>query len=184
MGVAGSFVGGGMGGAPVVPPLDCSGKGTALETGPHRTVESTSSSPTAIRKPSSILVERSTRIANAMNLRFMPKGEPYGRYRKFVNICVIRLPSSPICGSSVHGCCGNDGTRLANCNTTAVNNTISQNLPASFEVDWRAVVLNGSSWWNSGGALMLWSGGNQDGPAAALHEAATASIPSPTVRRL
>ena len=30
-GIAGSFVGGGMGGAPMQPPLNCGGKGTALE---------------------------------------------------------------------------------------------------------------------------------------------------------
>ena len=51
-----------------------------------------------------------------------------------------------------------------------MNNAISSNLPASFEVDWRAVVLNGSSWWNSGGTLMMWSGGNNDAGGAALHE--------------
>ena len=31
-------------------------------------------------------------------------------------------------------------------------------------------MLNNSEWWNSGGAWMLLSGGNVDGPGAALHE--------------
>jgi hypothetical protein len=106
-----------------------------------------------------------------MTKRFSdPIGQPYLRYRNFVNICVLRIPSTAICGSSKFGCCGDDSSRLANCNTSAVNTAISTNLPASFEVDWRAVVLNGSSWWNSGGTMMMWSGGNQDAGGAALHE--------------
>ena len=31
-------------------------------------------------------------------------------------------------------------------------------------------MLNGTSWWNTGAATMLWSGGNADAPGAALHE--------------
>jgi IgA Peptidase M64 len=31
-------------------------------------------------------------------------------------------------------------------------------------------MLNGNSWWNSGGTTMLFSGGNTDTPGAALHE--------------
>jgi hypothetical protein len=46
----------------------------------------------------------------------------------------------------------------------------SQNLPSNFMIDWRALVLNGSSWWNTGAQLMLWSGGNRDAAGAALHE--------------
>src|SRR4029077_11125236 len=109
-------------------------------------------------------------LQNTMTRRFSENAQPYLRYRNFINICVLRIPSTPICGSSKFGCCGDDQSSLANCNTTTVNNAIRDNLPASFEVDFRAVVLNGSSWWNSGGALMMWSGGNQDGPGAALHE--------------
>src|SRR4029078_3898387 len=63
-----------------------------------------------------------------------------------------------------------NSSALANCNTSAVNTAISQNLPASFEVDFRAVMLNGNSWWNSGGTTMMFSGGKTDGPGAALHE--------------
>jgi hypothetical protein len=112
-----------------------------------------------------------THVRNAMTKRFTEQiGQPYLRYRNFVNICVLQVPSSPICGSSVFGCCGSDSTRLASCNNTAVNNGINQYIPSTFMVDWKAVMLNGSSWWNSGGMLMYWSGGNRDAPGAALHE--------------
>jgi hypothetical protein len=43
-------------------------------------------------------------------------------------------------------------------------------LPKTLTIDWRAVMLNGNSWWNSGGTTMLYSGGNADAPGAALHE--------------
>ncbi len=98
-------------------------------------------------------------------------GQPYARYRNFVNICAIKVVSTgAICGSSALGCCGSDSSRLANCNATSASTAFSQNLPASFMMDWRAIMLNGSSWWNTGAALMLWSGGNKDAGAAALHE--------------
>jgi hypothetical protein len=106
----------------------------------------------------------------AMTKRFSAIGQPYLRYRNFINICVLRIPSSPICGSSEFGCCGDDSSRLANCNTGAVIAALNANLPDSFELDLRSVVLNGSSWWNSGGTMMMWSGGNKDAGGAALHE--------------
>jgi hypothetical protein len=172
-GVAGSFVGGGMGGAPVVSPLDCGGKGTALENhGPpanrlNYVIVADGYSQAELQANGTL----DQHLQAAMTKRFSePFGQPYLRYRKFVNICVLRIASSPICGSSAFGCCGDDDSRLANCNTQSVNSAISQNLPASFEVDWRAVVLNGSSWWNSGGTIMMWSGGNPDAGGAALHE--------------
>ncbi|HEX6271813.1 MAG TPA: hypothetical protein VFZ53_02180, partial [Polyangiaceae bacterium] len=65
---------------------------------------------------------------------------------------------------------GSDSSRLANCNNTAANNAITTNTPMGMEITWKAVMLNGSSWWNSGGTLMMWSGGNQDAGGAALHE--------------
>ena len=111
-------------------------------------------------------------INKAMAKRFsIPIGEPYSRYRKFVNICAVKLPSTAaICNGSPLGCCGDDTSRLADCNTTAVNQALTSNLPTSFVVDWKAVVLNGKSWWNTGSALMLWSGGHADAAGAALHE--------------
>jgi hypothetical protein len=97
-------------------------------------------------------------------------GQVYGRYRNFVNICGIKLVSNgAICGSSALGCCGSDSSRLATCTSSLVNAAFSA-LPASLSIDWRAVVLNGSSWWNTGSATMLWSGGGNDAAGAALHE--------------
>ncbi len=170
-GVAGSFVGGGSGGMPMVPPLDCGGKGAVIEN----------AGPPANRVNYAILgdgysaeeLETTflTHIQTYMTKRFSdPIGQPYLRYRKFVNICAIKIPSTPICGSSTFGCCGDDQSRLASCNQSAANMAFSQNLPATFEIDWRSLVLNGSSWWNTGATLMLWSGGNRDAAGAALHE--------------
>ena len=71
-------------------------------------------------------------------------GQPYGRYRNFVNICGIKIVSTgAICGSSALGCCGTDSSRLANCGYSQVNAAFSA-LPASLSIDWRAVMLNGS----------------------------------------
>ena len=163
---------GGAGGA-VVAALDCGAMGTALENhGPpanrlNYVIVADGYSQAELAANGTL----DRHLQAAMTKRFSePFGQPYLRYRNFINICVLRLPSTPICGSSVFGCCGNDTSRLANCNTTTVNNAIRTNLPASFEVDFRSVVLNGSSWWNSGGTIMMWSGGNADGPGGALHE--------------
>jgi hypothetical protein len=172
-GVAGSFVGGGTGGGPIAEALDCGDKGTALEAaGPpsnrvNYVIVADGYSEEELQ-PNGTLDQH---LEATLEERFgKPTGQPYLRYRKFVNICVLRIPSSPICGSSVFGCCGNDSSRLANCNNSAVRDAIEENLPASFEVDWNAVVLNGDSWWNSGGTLMMWSGGNDEAGGAALHE--------------
>ena len=60
-----------------------------------------------------------------MDRRFTDEiGQPYKRYRNFVNICALQVPSTPICGSSAFGCCGDDQSRLANCNDTKVNNAV------------------------------------------------------------
>ena len=170
-GSGGSAPTGGVGGSPVVPPLDCGGKGAVIEN--H--------GPPANRVNYVIVGDGYTEaelettylehIQTYMTKRFSdPIGQVYLRYRNFVNICAIKVPSTPICGDSTFGCCGNDSSRLASCNSQAVNMAIMQNLPATFEVDWRAAVLNGDSWWNTGASLMLWSGGNRDAAGAALHE--------------
>jgi hypothetical protein len=102
--------------------------------------------------------------------RFGPLGAPYARYRNFVNVCAIKIVSpGAICGSSALGCCGDDSSRLADCDRNAVNAAFNA-LPASLSIDWRAVVLNGSSWWNTGATTMFWSGGNSNAAKAALHE--------------
>jgi hypothetical protein len=172
-GVAGSFVGGGAAGMPSVEPLDCGEIGTALENnGPpanrmNYVIVGDGYSESELAEGGAL----DQHLEAMLEKRFSePVGQPYKRYRKFVNICVLRVPSGPICGASAFGCCGDDGSRLASCNNTAVNNAIRDNVPASFEVDLRAVVLNGDSWWNSGGTLMMWSGGNDDAGGAALHE--------------
>ena len=162
-------------GGTIVPttPLDCGAMGTALENhGPpanrlNYVIVGDGYSQAELAAGGTL----DKHLQAAMTKRFSdPIGQPYLRYRNFINICVLRIASTPICGSSKFGCCGNDSSRLANCDTSAVNSAISSNLPSSFEVDWRSVVLNGSSWWNSGGTVMMWSGGNADAPGAALHE--------------
>lgn len=112
-------------------------------------------------------------IARALDRRFNHEsGEPYGRYRKFVNICVMKVVSQSdgIGNGPTAFDGGNGGDRLARVNTQKVNAYLDANLPESFEVDWRAVVLNQDKWENTGSALMLWSGAHRDAPGAALHE--------------
>jgi hypothetical protein len=176
-GVAGSFVAGGMGGTPPVPALDCGGKGVVIENaGPpanrvNYAILGDGYTQEQLDAPATTAGSYQAHIQTYMTKRFSdPIGQPYLRYRKFVNICAIKVPSTPICGSSTYGCCGNDSSRLANCNQSAANTAITQSVPWGMEIDWRAVVLNGSSWWNTGATLMLWSGGNRDAAGAALHE--------------
>ncbi|MET0287024.1 MAG: M64 family metallopeptidase [Polyangiales bacterium] len=112
-------------------------------------------------------------IEEAMRKRFSPIGEPYGRYRKFVNICAIKLASknSPIgAGPTALGCTGDDESRLARCDSRATDEALAARLPDDFEIDWKAVVLNNDRWWNTGSVLMLWSGAHKDAAGAALHE--------------
>jgi hypothetical protein len=112
-------------------------------------------------------------IQRALDRRFNHEsGEPYGRYRKFVNICVMKVVSQTdgIGNGPTAFDGGNGGDRLARVNTQKVNAYLDQNLPENLEVDWRAVVLNQDRWENTGALLMLWSGANGDGPGAALHE--------------
>jgi hypothetical protein len=175
-GVGGSFVGGGSGGGPAIPELDCGGKGTAIEN----------AGPPANRvnyvivgdgySAAQLETTYMQHLQVAMAKRFSdPIGQVYLRYRKFVNICALKIPSNAgiSTGQSAFQCGeyrpGTD-SRLAECNSQLINAAISQNLPASFEVDWRACVLNGSSWWNTGSQLMLWSGGHNEAAGAALHE--------------
>jgi hypothetical protein len=77
----------------------------------------------------------------AMKKRFSDViGQPYGRYRKFVNIRALKTasPSGPIgSGTTAFDCTGDDMSRLAKCDTSKVNMAIASNLPASFEVDGR-----------------------------------------------
>lgn len=107
--------------------------------------------------------------------RFTPEREPYLRYRRFVNICALRVASAQSGigtepGDTAFDGWGNDESRLGYINDDKVYAAIGERLPAEIEVDWTAVVLNGDRWWNSGGRIMVWSGGNPDAPGAAMHE--------------
>jgi len=161
--------------APVIVPaaLDCGPDGWAVENaGPpeNRVNYVILADGYAANSVNTTLEEH---IQRALDRRFNHEsGEPYGRYRKFVNICVMKVVSqsdgigngpTPFDG-------GNGGDRLARVNAQKVNAYLDANLPETFEVDWRAVVLNQGLWENTGSALMLWSGANRDAPGAALHE--------------
>lgn len=173
-GSGGSFVpGGGSGGGAAVPPLDCGKEGWAVENhgNPKNRVNylilgdgyTAASVETTLKQ----------HIEAAFKRRFdHESGEPYGRYRNFVNVCVMKaISESDGIGkgpTAFDG--GNGGDRLAAVNETKVNAYIKANVPATFEVDWKAVVLNQNKWENTGSYLMLWSGGGDDAAGAALHE--------------
>lgn len=172
-GSGGSFVPGGSGGGPAVPPLDCGAEGWAVENhgNPKNRVNyvilgdgyTTTTVETTLK----------SHIEAANKRRFEHEsGEPYGRYRKFVNICVMKAisESDGIGNGPTAFDGGNGGDRLAAVDQTKVNAYIKAKVPASFEVDWKAVVLNQNRWENTGSYLMLWSGAGNDAPGAALHE--------------
>lgn len=173
-GSGGSFVpGGGSGGGPAVPPLDCGKEGWAVEN--HGNPKNRVNYVILGDGYTATTVETTLKahIEAANKRRFEHEsGEPYGRYRKFVNICVMKaISESDGIGSgptAFDG--GNGGDRLARVNETKVNAYIKANVPATFEVDWKAVVLNQNKWENTGSYLMLWSGAGENAPGAALHE--------------
>lgn len=110
-----------------------------------------------------------------LRVRFQPALEPYLRYRKFVNICALKVasPKSGIGtsrGDSAFGGYGNDESRLGYIEDAKVRAAIMRLLPSSIEVDWTAVVLNSNHWWNAGGRFMVWSGAHKDAGLAAQHE--------------
>jgi hypothetical protein len=158
----------------MVPPLDCGPIGVAI----------VDSGPTTNRVNYVILADGYTAttvnttlmtdIANAMTERFTPElGQPYLRYKNFVNICLLKTVSQTDGignGPTIFSCTGDDTSRLASCDTNAADQLLAANIPATFTVDWHAIVLNNTRWWNTGSSWMLWSGGNPDGPKAALHE--------------
>lgn len=116
-------------------------------------------------------------------------GEPYRRYRKFINVCGLKLASADACIDNPdenRDCdtlfdgrceppCSPSGTRLGVVNRNKVNAALAAELPDDVDADWVAVSLNADAngWWNSGGPVMVWNGGFQDRLSAAsvaLHE--------------
>jgi hypothetical protein len=164
---------GGSGGGPAVPPLDCGAEGWAVEN--HGNPKNRVNYVILGDGYTATTVETTLKshIEAALKRRFEHEsGEPYGRYRNFVNICVMKAISENdgIGNGPTAFDGGNGGDRLAAVNDTKVNAYIKAKVPATFEVDWKAVVLNQNKWENTGSYLMLWSGAGNDAPGAALHE--------------
>jgi IgA Peptidase M64 len=164
---------GGSAGGPAVPPLDCGKEGWAVEN--HGPPKNRLNYVILADGYTATTVETTLKahIETMLERRFEHEsGEPYGRYRKFVNICVMKAISQNdgIGNGPTAFDGGNGGDRLAAVNSTKVNDYIKANVPASFEVDWKAVVLNQDKWENTGSVLMLWSGAHADAAGAALHE--------------
>jgi hypothetical protein len=165
--------GGGSGGGPALPPLDCGTEGWAVEN--HGNPKNRVNYVILGDGYTATTVETTlkTHIEAAFKRRFEHEsGEPYGRYRNFVNICVMKAVSENdgIGNGPTAFDGGNGGDRLAKVNETKVNAYIKAKVPATFEVDWKAVVLNQNKWENTGAYLMLWSGEGDDAAGAALHE--------------
>jgi hypothetical protein len=181
-GSAGKGGTGGSGGGTPPPPLDCGALGYVVNN----------AGPPANRVNYVILADGYTtatlettmvqHLSNYMTRQWSQNAQPYLRYKKFINICALKLVSqangaldgTPNSGGNTALRCqehdpGMD-SRLAECDETAANAAIRANVPSSFQVDWHSIMLNNSEWWNSGGPWMLFSGGNADGPGAALHE--------------
>ncbi len=171
---AGSTTTGAAGGGTIeVEPLDCGPDGWAVENhGPpgnrvNYVILGDGYDATTID------TDLEAHIETYLDRRFNDEtGEPYGRYRNFVNICVMKVVSQTngIGNGPTAFDGGNGGDRLAAVNSSKVNAYLDQNAPQSLEIDWRAVVLNQDRWENTGAALMLWSGAHADSAGAALHE--------------
>ena len=180
-GAGGAPVVTGAGGSTVTPPgaLDCGPIGTALYN----------AGPPANRVNYVILADGytsttvnttlMTHMTAAMSGRFTPIiGEPYIRYKNFVNICLLKTVSQndvisqtgAANGSTIFNCFGDDQSRLGTCDTAAAQRALTANTPAGMTVDWHSIVMNNTRWWNTGSVWMLWSGGNADGPKGAMHE--------------
>jgi hypothetical protein len=115
---------------------------------------------------------------------FSEIGQPYLRYRKFINICALKVASNDPCvddddvagdecDSAFNGH-GDDASRLGGVDRNAVNSAITRLLP-NVDVDWRSVTINAGAdnWWNSGGSIMVWNGGFEPrnrSASVALHE--------------
>jgi IgA Peptidase M64 len=118
---------------------------------------------------------------------FTQLGEPYLRYRKFINVCGLKVASNEACiddqdtgqqCDSFFNTNGDDASRLARLGAAGqqlVDSTIAELLPADVDVDWIALTVNAGArnWWNSGGRFMLWNGSytpRGQSASVALHE--------------
>jgi hypothetical protein len=118
---------------------------------------------------------------------FTQLGEPYLRYRKFINVCGLKVASNEACiddqdtgqqCDSFFNTNGDDASRLARLGQAGqqlVDSTLSELLPEDVDVDWIALTVNAGArnWWNSGGRFMLWNGSYQprgQSASVALHE--------------
>jgi hypothetical protein len=118
-----------------------------------------------------------THVNGMLAALFNERNQPYLRYRRFLNICALKVASNQ---SGVDGDGrtrdtafdgrGDDVSRLGLVNGTKVRAAITRLLPATIDVDWRSVVLNADQWWHSGGPIMVWSGAVARGGDAAVHE--------------
>jgi hypothetical protein len=107
-----------------------------------------------------------------------PFGQPYLRYKNFVNICLLKTVSQTdgisqtgaSTNSTIFNCFGDDTSRLATCDTRTAQTQLTNNMPPGMTVSWHSIVLNNSRWWNTGSVWMLWSGSNKDGPKGGMHE--------------
>lgn len=115
---------------------------------------------------------------------FGEMGEPYRRYKRYINVCALRVASKDgcvddrdtgqMCDTAFNGY-GDDASRLGIVDELLVYSKVGDLLPESVEPDWLGVTIHAGAdnWWNSGGAIMVWNGGFEpQGQAAsvALHE--------------
>lgn len=112
---------------------------------------------------------------------FSAEGEPYASYRKYINVCSLDLPSNQSgtdipdenvqVDTALDGN-GSDNTRLGLVDDRKVDAALDRLLAGTrIDPDFIAVSLNVNRWFNSGGRLMVWSGGRAGKPDVALHEA-------------
>jgi hypothetical protein len=122
-------------------------------------------------------------LYNAETGMFSEIGQPYTRYRKFINICALRTASNE---SGVDGPNGNPdrdtrfdggncGDRLGCVDDGLVQEFLEEALPENVDADWVAATLNENEWWNSGGRYMVFAGKYMETSAertasVALHE--------------
>ena len=176
---------GGSGGAPggsggagggTIPPhmLDCGPQGVPLESAgpPQNRVNYVIVAEGYLESEQELFIEH---VRGTLERRFDHEtGEPFGRYRKFVNICAIKAVSQEHVGTQA----GNtpfggyyiQSDRVSRINEQSVNSYLDENLPMELEPDWRAASFNITGWYNVGGGVMLFAGGHNDAAGAALHE--------------